>query len=124
MDVNIKAVSKVPRTIAEMKNSTRLYQRLVDEVDGKQNDFPGMYDLFRVLDKYKIPVPDDARSKIIGLEHAWSSYIRKLLDVDEMLGNAKEEYKQNLLMQAEKFKHIIKSFLEGFLVNMPTTSTM
>lgn len=124
MDVNIKAVSKVPRTIAEMKNSTRLYQRLVDEVEGKQNNFPGMYDFFRVLDKYKIPIPDDSRSKILGLEHAWSSYLRKLLDVDEMLGNAKEEYKQNLLLQAEKFKHIIKSFLEGFLVNMPTSSSM
>lgn len=124
MEVNITAVSKVPRTIAEMKNSTRLYQRLVDEVEGKQNDFPGMYDLFRVLDKYKIPVPDDARSKILGLEQAWSGYLRKLLDVDEMLGNAKEEYKQNLILQAEKFKHIIKSFLDGFLVNMPTSSTM
>lgn len=122
MEVNLKAVSKVPRTIAEMKNSIRLYQKLVDEVEGKQNTFPGTYDLFRVVDKYKIPVPDDARSKIIGLEHAWSSYLRKLLDVDEMLGNAKEEYKQNLLLQAEKFRLIIKSFLEGFLLNMPTTS--
>lgn len=122
MDANLKAVSKVPRTIAEMKNSTKLYQRLVDEVEGKQNSFPGMYDLYRVLDKYKIPVPEDSRDKIVGLEHAWASYLRKLLDVDEMLGNAKEEYKQSLIQQAEKFKHIIKSFLDGFLVNMPTTS--
>lgn len=124
MEANIKAVSVVPRTIAEMKNSTKLYQRLVDEVEGKQSTFPGIYDLFRVLDKYKIPVPEDTRSRIVGLEQAWAGYLRKLLDVDEMLGNAKEEYKQNLLLQAEKFKHIIKSFLDGFLVNMPTTSSM
>lgn len=122
MKRNEKRMAIVPRTLKEAREATQLFMRLVKEAPEMQNEFPATLDLFKVLDKYQIDIADSTKLLVVNLQQAWESYLMKLADAEEMLGNTKEEMKRNLLEQAEKFRNVMKEFLADFLVKLPTSS--
>lgn len=124
MSYNIEKISVIPRTLNEIKNSTKMFERLVKEIPEKAAEFPPILELFKVLDNYQIEFPSNTRTLVMNLDPEWQNYIKKLLEADEMLGNTKEEFIAALLGQAEKFKNAIKTLLEEFFYKVPTTSNM
>ena len=122
MKRNERRVAVVPRTLKEAREATQLFDRLISEVPAKQNEFPAIYDLFKVLDKYQIEISDSVKILIQNLQQTWENYLKKLADAGEMLDNTKEDFKQGLLLQAEKFRNVIKEFLADFMIKLPTSS--
>lgn len=112
----------MPRTLAQIKEATKFYERLVNEINIKQNEFPGIIALFKVLNNYQIEVPQSTHELLINLDSAWQSYLKTLTEASDMLEINKEEFKNNLLQQSEKFRNVIKSLLAEFLLKVPTTS--
>lgn len=119
---NEKRIAVVPRTLKEAREATLLFNRLSEEVGVKQEEFPDIYELFRVLDKYQIDVSSSIKTLIDNLETTWENYLRKLSEAHNMLDNTKEDFKQNLLTQAEKFRNTMKEFLADFMAKLPTSS--
>lgn len=124
MRKNERKVMMVPRTLKESLSAKELFERLIHEVPLKQSTFPPMLDLFAVLDKYQVDIPEEIRQKVLGLETAWQHYLKKLGEADEILDNNREEFKKILIQQAEKFKIILKEFLEDFFMKLPTAASM
>ncbi|XP_055836500.1 dynein axonemal heavy chain 2 isoform X2 [Episyrphus balteatus] len=122
MNYNIEKVSIIPRTLKEIKESTKFYEQLVKEIEPKSNEFPAILELFKVLANYQIKFPSNSLELVQNLDQEWQNYIKKLLEADEMLGNTKEEFKASLLAQSEKFKVAIKTLMEEFLLKVPTSS--
>lgn len=121
---NEKRIGVVPRTLKEAREATELFTRLRTEVPLKQEEFPEILELFKVLDKYQIEIADKTRILVSNLQPVWETYLKNLGEAGEMLDNTKEEFKQNLLLQAEKFRGIMKEFLADFMLKLPTSSQM
>ncbi|KAM7351793.1 dynein heavy chain 2, axonemal kl-2 isoform 2-T2 [Cochliomyia hominivorax] len=119
---NEKRMAVVPRTLREAREATLLFNRLNEEVPVKQAEFPSILDLFKVLDKYQIEISNNNRLLVLNLQPTWENYIKKLGDAGDMLDNTKEEFKQNLLSQAEKFRNVMKEFLADFMIKLPTSA--
>ncbi|XP_013098623.2 dynein axonemal heavy chain 2 [Stomoxys calcitrans] len=119
---NEKRICVVPRTLKEAREATELFNRLKDEVPLKQDEFPETLNLFKILDKYEISIAENTRVLVLNLQTTWESYLKKLGEAGDMLDNTKEEFKQNLLLQAEKFRSIMKEFLAEFMLKLPTSS--
>ncbi|XP_023298158.2 dynein axonemal heavy chain 2 [Lucilia cuprina] len=119
---NEKRIAVVPRTLKEAREATILFNRLTQEVPVKQAEFPDIFDLFKVLDKYQIEISDSIKVLVLNLSSTWENYLKKLGEAGDMLDNTKEDFKQNLLTQAEKFRNIIKEFLADFMVKLPTSA--
>lgn len=113
-----------PRTLKEALAAKEYFDQLIQEAPLKQATFPSIFDLFALIDKYQVDIPDEVRQQVEGLESAWQDYIRKLGDADEMLDNNRDEFKKILLNQAEKFKLILKEFLNDFFLKLPTDAKM
>ncbi|XP_055375876.1 dynein axonemal heavy chain 2 [Condylostylus longicornis] len=122
MESNARAVLTIPRTLSAIKTSIQLYNKLINEISIKQSEFSPIYDLFKVLDKYEIPVEKSVRVMVNTLEVEWQNYIKKLAEADEMLGNSKDEFKGELLKQVDKFKNIINEMTMDFIEKAPITS--
>lgn len=112
----------VPRTLREAREATLLFNRLLEEVPVKQAEFPAILDLFKVLDKYQIEISHNIRLLIMNLQPTWENYLKKLAEAGDMLDNTKEEFKESLLLQAEKFRNVIKEFLADFMIKLPTSA--
>ena len=112
----------IPRNLEAMKKAMRLYEQLVAEAPIKQEEFPAIFALFKILEKYDVPIPKNVREMLFSLENGWQTYLKRLMEAEEMLGNIKEEFKQTLLKQADRFKHIIKNLYDEFALKVPTTS--
>lgn len=119
---NEKRIAIVPRTLREAREATELFHRLRIEAPLKQKEFPDILDLFKVLDKYQIEIPDSTKLLLFNLQMTWENYLKKLGEAGEMLDNTKEEFKKNLLIQAEKFRNIMKEFFADFMLKLPTSS--
>lgn len=112
----------VPRTLKEAREATQLFNRLSQEAPNKQEEFSIIFDLFKILEKYQIEISDSTKLLILNLPKTWENYLKKLAEAGDMLDNTKEEFKQNLLLQAEKFRNVIKEFLADFMIKLPTSS--
>uniref|UniRef100_A0A1I8MW68 Dynein axonemal heavy chain 2 n=1 Tax=Musca domestica TaxID=7370 RepID=A0A1I8MW68_MUSDO len=119
---NEKRISVVPRTLKEAREATELFNRLRTEAPLKQDEFPEILELFKVLDKYQIDIVENTRLLVVNLQPTWETYLKKLGEAGEMLDNTKEEFKANLLQQADKFRAIMKEFLADFMLKLPTSS--
>lgn len=86
--------------------------------------FPLIDQLVRVQNKYQIEMAASMRGMVTNLRPTWDNYLRKLNEAEEMLFISKEEFKTNLMKQADRFKVIVKGFLDDFLVKLPTSSDM
>lgn len=124
MQRNGQKIMMMPRTLKEALAAKEFFEHLTQEAPLKQATFPGIFDLFFLLEKYQVDIPDEIRQQVEGLEAAWADYIRKLGEADEMLDNNRDEFKKILLNQAEKFKLIIKEFLDDFFLKLPTAANM
>ncbi|EDV98693.1 GH22471 [Drosophila grimshawi] len=124
MRCNSKKIMITPRTLQESLAAKAYFERLMEEAPLKQASFPKVLDLFALLDKYQVDIPDEIRQQVESLQVAWMDYLRKLGEADEMLDNNRDEFKKILLHQAEKFKIILKEFLEDFYLKLPTAANM
>lgn len=123
MKRNGTRVLMVPRTIKESKDAVAFYERLVSEVPKKQAEFPSILDLFKVLDKYLVDVAPEIRDLVLRLDVEWQTYLKKLMEAEEMLEIARDDFKKNLLQQADKFKTVIKELLADFMLKIPTSAS-
>ncbi|XP_041451656.1 dynein heavy chain 2, axonemal-like [Drosophila obscura] len=121
---NERKLILVPRTLKESLASKEFFEQLIEDVPIRQATFPPMLELFGVLDKYQVDILDEIRQKVLGLNNAWQHYLKKLAEADEMLDNNREEFKKILLQQAEKFKIILKEFLDDFYLKLPTSANI
>ncbi|XP_002132483.2 dynein-1-beta heavy chain, flagellar inner arm I1 complex [Drosophila pseudoobscura] len=116
---NERNVMKVPRTIRETVAAKQLFERLIQELPLKQATFTPMLELFVLLHKYQVNLAEKTHEQVLGLESAWLHYLQTLSEADEMLDNEGDENKLELAKQAEKFKFILKEFLEDFYSKLP-----
>lgn len=121
---NAQKIMMMPRTLKESLAAKEYFEQLIKDVPLKQSTFPGILDLFILIDKYQVEIPDDIRKQIDGLQLAWQEYLRKLGEADEMLDNNRDEFKKILLHQAEKFKMILIEFLNEFFIKLPTAANI
>lgn len=124
MNKNEERIKDPPRTLKEAREATLLHSRLTSEVPIMEAKFPLIEELARVQSKYQIDMSPNIRSMVSNLRPAWEAYIRKLNEAEEMLFISKEEFKASLMKQADRFKNVVKSFLDDFMVKMPTSSEM
>ncbi|XP_017004584.2 uncharacterized protein [Drosophila takahashii] len=111
---NERNVMKVPRTIRETVAAKQLFEQLLKEVPVKQSAFTPMLELFVLLHKYQVQLTEKTYQRVMGLESAWLHYLEVLREADEMLDNEGGETKLELAKHGEKFKLILKEFLEDF----------
>ncbi|XP_017059218.1 dynein-1-beta heavy chain, flagellar inner arm I1 complex [Drosophila ficusphila] len=116
---NERNVMKVPRTIRETVAAKQLFEKLLKEVPVKQSAFTPMLELFVLLHKYQVQLTDKTYQQVMGLETAWLNYLQVLEEADEMLDNEGNETKLELAKHGEKFKLILKEFLEDFYSKLP-----
>ncbi|KAH8298135.1 hypothetical protein KR018_007353 [Drosophila ironensis] len=116
---NERNVMKVPRTIRESLAAKQLFEQLMKEVPVKQSAFSPMLELFVLLHKYHVKLTEKTHQQVVGLESSWQHYLQVLKEADEMLDNDGDETKLELARQAEKFKLILKDFLEDFYSKLP-----
>ncbi|XP_026846886.1 dynein heavy chain 2, axonemal [Drosophila persimilis] len=121
---NERKLTMVPRTLKESLAAKEFFEKLIEDVPIRQATFPPMLELFAVLDKYQVDILDEIRQNVLGLNNAWQHYLKKLAEADEMLDNNREEFKKILLQQAEKFKIILKEFLDDFYLKLPTAANI
>lgn len=119
---NEQRICIIPRNLKEAKEASNLLNRLMEEVPVQQGEFPSILELFGVLDKYQVEVAHSVRNLLNNLKPAWENYLKKLGDADEMLFNTKEEFKNNLQQQAEKFRNVMNHFYSDFMIKLPTSS--
>lgn len=124
MKKNEERVKIPPRNLKEAREATLLQARLASEIPTIEAKFPLIDQLVKVQSKYQIEVSTNMRSMITNLRPTWESYLRKLNEAEEMLFISKEEFKTNLMKQADRFKIIVKGFLDDFFVKLPTSSEM
>jgi len=105
---------KVPRTIRETVAAKQLFEQLLKEVPVKQSAFTPMLELFVLLHKYQVQLNEKTHQQVMGLESAWLHYLQVLEEADEMLDNEGTDTKLELAKHGEKFKLILKEFLEDF----------
>ncbi|XP_017858818.1 PREDICTED: dynein heavy chain 2, axonemal [Drosophila arizonae] len=119
MERNERKVLRVPRTHNEAIVANQLFERLVQAVPGKQSRFTPMLEVFVLLHKYRVPLPDAAREQILDLEANWLRYLQVLVEADEMLDHESDEHKIMLAQQADQFRHILKQFHEDYFSKLP-----
>lgn len=124
MTKNVLRILKVPRTIEEIIRANELYARLVAEVPIRQNEFPGLYNLFKVLDKYQIEIAPEIRKMVFDLDTEWENYLKKLMEAEELLDYTREDFKKNLTGQGDKFRTLIKEFFQDFVLKLPSSASM
>lgn len=112
----------VPRTLKEAREANQLLTVLHNEVSIKEDEFPIIFNLFKVLDKYQIEISNSTKFLVANLQQTWENYLKQLGEAGEMLDNTNEDFKQNLLIHAEKFRNVVKDFLVDFMVKLPTSS--
>ncbi|XP_037709872.1 dynein-1-beta heavy chain, flagellar inner arm I1 complex [Drosophila subpulchrella] len=111
---NERNVMKVPRTIRETVAAKQLFEQLLKEVPVKQSAFTPMLELFVLLHKYQVQLTEKTHQQVMGLESSWLHYLQVLEEADEMLDNEGTDTKLELAKHGEKFKLILKEFLEDF----------
>ncbi|XP_016963439.1 uncharacterized protein LOC108033598 [Drosophila biarmipes] len=116
---NERTVMKVPRTIRETVAAKQLFEQLLKEVPVKQSAFTPMLELFVLLHKYQVQLTEKTHQQVMGLESAWLHYLQVLEEADEMLDNEATDTKLELAKHGEKFKLILKEFLEDFYSKLP-----
>ncbi|KAH8412165.1 hypothetical protein KR009_000255 [Drosophila setifemur] len=116
---NERNVMKVPRTTRETTAAQQLLEKLVRDVPLRQSAFTPMLELFVLLRKYHVKLTEKTHQQVVGLESTWLHYLQVLNEADEMLDNEGEETKMELSRHAEKFKLILKEFLEDFYSKLP-----
>ncbi|EDX07336.1 GD11181 [Drosophila simulans] len=116
---NERNVMKVPRTIRETVAAKQLLEKLLKDVPVKQSAFTPMLELFVLLHKYQVQLSEETFDQVMGLETAWLHYLQVLEEADEMLDNEDSEAKLLLAKHGEKFKLILKEFLEDFYSKLP-----
>ncbi|KAI8038090.1 uncharacterized protein LOC128253296 [Drosophila gunungcola] len=119
MGRNERNVMKVPRTIRETVVAKQHFEKLLKEVPVKQSAFTPMLELFVLLHKYEVQLNEKTYQQVMGLELAWLHYLQVLGEADEMLDNEGSETKSELAKHGEKFKLILKEFLEEFYSKLP-----
>ncbi|KAH8339425.1 hypothetical protein KR074_005356 [Drosophila pseudoananassae] len=116
---NERNVMKVPRTLRETLAAKQLFEQLLKEVPVKQSVFTPMLELFVLLHKYNVKLTDKTHQQVLGLESSWLHYLQTLNEADEMLDNEGSETKSELQGHADKFKFILREFLEDFYSKLP-----
>ncbi|KAH8376174.1 hypothetical protein KR200_006673 [Drosophila serrata] len=119
MQRNERNVMKVPRTLRETAAAKQLLEKLLKEVPLWHAGFTPMLELFVLLHKYRVQLSEKTHQQVIGLESSWLHYLQVLGEADEMLDNEESETHVELAKHAEKFKLILKEFLEDFYSKLP-----
>lgn len=116
---NERNVMKVPRTLRETVAAKQLLEQLLKEVPLRQAGFTPMLELFVLLHKYQVQLTEKTHQQVIGLESSWLHYLQVLGEADEMLDNEESDINVELAKHGEKFKLILKEFLEDFYSKLP-----
>ncbi|XP_025835309.1 dynein heavy chain 2, axonemal-like [Agrilus planipennis] len=117
-------VMKRPETLDDLGVAEVLQARLRMEVPLQEAQFPLIFDQLITLDKYKVEVSDVVRNRAKGISVLWSSYLEILDDAEKMLGYAKEDFKTELLKEAEDLQKDRVQLLEVFLETGPFSSSI
>lgn len=80
---------KKPEDLAAMQQAMELYERLMAEVPGEEEQFPKITDQLITLDKYRVEVPDELRKMEKNIPVEWAKYLDVLMEADKMLTYSK-----------------------------------
>lgn len=78
-------VSRPPQTLDELGESLTLWEQLNNDQPNIEAKFSPLYDQFKILQKYEVPVPEDIQQMLDNLSTDWVNFQETLIESDVML---------------------------------------
>jgi dynein heavy chain len=123
IEENTKRLKAPPETLDQLGDSLLLLDQLQGEMEATENEFEPLQDMFKILSKYEVMIPEADEVKLEGMPHAWVTFQQCLIDSTAMLKKHKEKFRTGLLNSAEDFKNNVGALAEEFETNGPFSDT-
>ncbi|KAI4461456.1 dynein heavy chain [Holotrichia oblita] len=108
-----------PTNLKEMQESVELFERLRQEIESEEEEFPSIIERISVLEKYRVFVPPEILELQKHIPEEWKKYLETLDEAEKMIGYAKDEFRAGLLESADVLKKDGAMLLDSFLLQGP-----
>lgn len=78
-----------PANLKEMQESVELFERLRQEIESEEEEFPSITERISVLEKYRVFVPPEILELEKHIPEEWKKYLEILDEAEKMIGYAK-----------------------------------
>ncbi|KAI4471763.1 dynein heavy chain [Holotrichia oblita] len=78
-----------PTNLKEMQESVELFERLRQEIESEEEEFPSIIERISVLEKYRVFVPPEILELQKHIPEEWKKYLETLDEAEKMIGYAK-----------------------------------